>query len=581
MYSDFNSALKKKLSLPVTRNMAAAGVGSRAGRLAGSAIGTAGLLIFLNYQYVLVKPNVVQRLDEPPTRAPPRADPQPAPAPEASEAPSDARTDAALPFVGEHTNRISQLEAEVAVLREQLAQARAPVRAPARRSAGSASVAGAAAAAPAERECPHPCGPDGTCNRALGECSCPPHRTGRNCSEPMFPACASMWGYSLGSAPCGLPEATFPLTCECALQCDAANLLMRRMCVQHRPPTEEVARAMQRWRTGPMAERWTMTVLQSERTAAYLHEKAALSRQQNLCSGHGIRMPQLPRWLDPPGPVAEIPAAKFDPSGPAVCVCMPSHWGAQCEHEIRSRATCLNGCNGRGRCVHATCACEAGFWGADCSLRINPAGGYSSIDPPRPRSGVTASVYVYELPNRFTTWLAAQSNAHEWTHSWWFYDNDISLHQRLLASPYRTADPSEADFFFVPLYRSLGAYTAGWGPGVVTPKGWRAYGAALTLARTSWPYFDRPGGAAKHSARGTVRAARGRAGAAPPSRAAAQPGARLPAFLPLCSPACSDGDHVRRRLRRAGRVERRPLRARVGAAQGALGAQVHRAVGEA
>jgi len=306
-----------------------------------------------------------------------------------------------------------------------------------------------------------------------------------------------MWGFTIANAPCGLPEATFPITCECAAQCDDANLLMRRMCFEHRPPDDPGRYRNKRWHTGASDERWTMTVVDSPAMLQLLHERAEASRAASACNGHGILMPKLPRWLDPPGVVREIPEAHFDPKGEHVCVCEPTWWGAKCTDPLRSPGTCHNRCNGRGKCIGSVCACEEGFWGTDCSLRIDPAGGVSTLENGARApagSGVTAKVYVYELPGRFTTWLAAQSHAPEWTHSWWFYDNDISLHQRFLASPYRTSNPEEADYFFIPLYRSLGAYTAGWGPGVVTPKGWRAFMAAVGYVNRTWPYFARKGG---------------------------------------------------------------------------------------
>jgi hypothetical protein len=457
-------------------------------RLATGAIGAAGLLIFLNYQYVLVKPQVKRPAEEFAAHVVTQVGPSPVAAQGLSVAGAAGNAPTAYELIAtesyEHVERISLLEAELTALREQLA-AGAPVPALLR-----AVVTGGYA----EKPCPYPCGPDGTCNRAIGECSCPPHRTGKNCAEPMFPACASMFGYALQNAPCGLPEATFPLTCECAAQCDDANLLMRRMCFEHRPPGDVGRDRTRRWLSGSMADRWTMTVLDSPSMLAHINERAEASRQASQCSGNGIFMAQLPRWLDPHGPVTSIPPNKYNPEGPKVCNCMPTHWGDKCQHPMRSFSTCLNRCNGRGRCVESVCACEEGFWGADCSLRINPNGGYSLLDPPRPDHGVTAKVYVYELPGRFTTWLAAQSNAHEWTHSWWFYDNDISLHQRFLASPYRTANPEEADFFFVPLYRSLGAYTAGWGPGVITPKGWRAYTSAISFINQTFSMWRKDEG---------------------------------------------------------------------------------------
>lgn len=498
-------------------------------KVAGGAVAAAGLLIFLNYQFVLVRPITV---------------PADAPAGVRGSTPGVSITPSALtvlpPTTGaagggasaaltssvsaDHpstpTNareaRISALERELAQLRTELDLLRPSRTAPvADASATAASGApGTPAAVPAipgsgarsgsyERECPHPCGPNGTCNRATGECSCPPHLRGERCSEPMFPACANMWGFQITNAPCGLPEATFPITCECAAQCDDANLLMRRMCYEHRPPEDPGRSRNKRWHTGASDERWTMTVVDSPAMLQVIHERAEASRATSACNGHGIWMPKLPRWLDPPGVVPNIPLSHFDPNGESVCVCLPTWWGAKCTDPLRSPGTCHNRCTGRGKCVGSVCACDEGYWGTDCSLRVDPAGGVSKLEngAVAPEgSGVTAKVYVYELPGRFTTWLAAQSHAPEWTHSWWFYDNDISLHQRFLASPYRTTDPEEADFFFIPLYRSLGAYTAGWGPGVVTPKGWRAFMAAVGYVNRTWPYFSRNGGR-DHSAR--------------------------------------------------------------------------------
>ena len=36
------------------------------------------------------------------------------------------------------------------------------------------------------------------------------------------------------------------------------------------------------------------------------------------------------------------------------------------------------------------------------------------------------------------------------------YGVDVMLHQQLLRSKYRTLDPHDADFFFIPLHLSLG-----------------------------------------------------------------------------------------------------------------------------
>ena len=62
-------------------------------------------------------------------------------------------------------------------------------------------------------------------------------------------------------------------------------------------------------------------------------------------------------------------------------------------------------------------------------------------------------IYVYDLPPRFNIHLAAHfkfSSSGRWDDSW-LYGLDILIHRWLLHSPYRTLDPTEADFFFVPV----------------------------------------------------------------------------------------------------------------------------------
>ena len=62
-------------------------------------------------------------------------------------------------------------------------------------------------------------------------------------------------------------------------------------------------------------------------------------------------------------------------------------------------------------------------------------------------------IYVYDLPPRFNIHLAAHfkfSSSGRWDDSW-LYGLDILIHRWLLHSPYRTLDPAEADFFFVPV----------------------------------------------------------------------------------------------------------------------------------
>ena len=191
------------------------------------------------------------------------------------------------------------------------------------------------------------------------------------------------------------------------------------------------------------------------------------------------------------------------------CDCAPGWWGADCsypsEPAFRGRpndcthndsaplkcerpitntkrpppnrtlapAECPRGCGGRGVCEGGFCHCRAPYWGVDCALGGSDA----------PRCSARPCVYVYELPARMNV-LSFRSNGARWhTHE---SDEHMpqTLHLALLASPHRTADANEADFFFVPVWDFVGF---GWGSPAVY---WRAH----RYVTTAWPYFNRSGG---------------------------------------------------------------------------------------
>ena len=79
-------------------------------------------------------------------------------------------------------------------------------------------------------------------------------------------------------------------------------------------------------------------------------------------------------------------------------------------------------------------------------LRRKPYSWASLPPPPRGASrGLRPRVYVYDLPGYFNTWQGLHSPVLDWEEPVWFLE-------RLLNSPYRTADPDEADFFYIPLF---------------------------------------------------------------------------------------------------------------------------------
>ena len=72
-----------------------------------------------------------------------------------------------------------------------------------------------------------------------------------------------------------------------------------------------------------------------------------------------------------------------------------------------------------------------------------------------------------------------------------FYSAEISLHRYLLRSEYRTLDPDEADFFYVPAYSCC--FLINHQPNNLTKTG-VFHHKLLRYIRTSYPYFNRSDG---------------------------------------------------------------------------------------
>ena len=125
---------------------------------------------------------------------------------------------------------------------------------------------------------------------------------------------------------------------------------------------------------------------------------------------------------------------------------------------------------------------QEGFFGVDCSLSLGADGQvltsyerWAMANPPKEQeqsldsgslksnsgesgvSGVRPRVYVYELPQRFTSHLLYAHHPLEYNS---IYSAGRFLHMRLLASEFRTTDPEQADYFFVPVW----GRAAGSGP---------------------------------------------------------------------------------------------------------------------
>ncbi|CDP10069.1 unnamed protein product [Coffea canephora] len=160
-------------------------------------------------------------------------------------------------------------------------------------------------------------------------------------------------------------------------------------------------------------------------------------------------------------------------------------WGRFCEVPVQS--VCINQCAGHGYCRGGFCQCDKGWYGTDCSIPsvlssvaewpkwLRPA--QIKIPDSDKQTGkidnLTAVVakkrpliYVYDLLPEFNSLLLEgchfklecvnriydHRNETIWTNH--LYGAQMALYESLLASPHRTLNGEEADYFFVPVLDS-------------------------------------------------------------------------------------------------------------------------------
>ncbi|MQL79110.1 hypothetical protein Taro_011525 [Colocasia esculenta] len=152
--------------------------------------------------------------------------------------------------------------------------------------------------------------------------------------------------------------------------------------------------------------------------------------------------------------------------------------------EIPTTCSCVNQCSGHGHCRGGFCQCEKGWYGIDCSipsasspiqewpkwLRPSTVDLPESSDLKRGLVNIKAHVrkkrpliYVYDLPPEFNGHLLegrhfkfecvnriySDQNKTVWTDQ--LYGSQIALYESILASPHRTLNGEEADYFYVPI----------------------------------------------------------------------------------------------------------------------------------
>uniref|UniRef100_A0A5B6Z8Z3 EGF-like domain-containing protein n=1 Tax=Davidia involucrata TaxID=16924 RepID=A0A5B6Z8Z3_DAVIN len=305
--------------------------------------------------------------------------------------------------------------------------------------------------------CKNDCSGQGICNRELGQCRCFHGFSGEGCSERLNLNCNSpgskdqpygRWVVSICSAYCDTTRAM----CFCGEGTKYPNRPVAEACgFKIKLPSEP---------DGPKLTDWT---------------KADLD---NIFTTNGSK----PGWCNVDPVEAYNSKVQFKEECDCKYDCL---WGRFCEVPVL--CTCINQCSGHGHCRGGFCQCENGWYGTDCSIPsvlssirewprwLRPA--HISVPDDAQYTGNLVNlnavvekkrplIYVYDLPPEFISHLLEgrhfklecvnriydDRNATLWTDH--LYGSQMALYESILASPYRTLDGEEADFFFIPVLDS-------------------------------------------------------------------------------------------------------------------------------
>lgn len=305
--------------------------------------------------------------------------------------------------------------------------------------------------------CKNDCSGQGICNRELAQCRCFHGFAGEDCSKRQQLECNypgslerpyGPWVVSICPTYCDTTRAM----CFCGEGTKYPNRPVTEACgFQSKPPSEPGA---------PLSTDWAQSDL------------------ENVFTTNGSR----PGWCNVDPEEAYASKVKFKEG----CDCKyDGTFGQFCEVPVK--CTCLNQCSGHGYCRGGFCQCDSGWYGTDCSIPsalssirdwpqwLRP----STIHLPETAHLITDTVnidavvkkkrpliYVYDLPPEFNSHLLegrhwrfecvnriyTDQNATFWTDQ--LYGSQMALYESILASPYRTLNAEEADFFFVPVLDS-------------------------------------------------------------------------------------------------------------------------------
>lgn len=294
-------------------------------------------------------------------------------------------------------------------------------------------------------KCEEGCWEHGTCNEDLGICQCRINYAGPTCEDFAMPGCHLFKDSPESFIPCNLPS-----SCTCFAQCAKHFLQYTHT---YSPQYEQVCYS-------DIKEDGTII-----KDSMSLYGSSQVRLVMNSSWDEVSRVPVIPAdfqdgiWISPeecPDKCSGRGACQLlEDRHEKICHCPWVYGGISCEGPGGVPFFCFNDCSNHGTCFDGACKCERGFFGIDCSLYRDidgitrtllrsPLPWSKAVEIPPPETVFYPKVYVYELPGYMNTWAYQHSPWVDWPEQFYFLE-------RILASGHRTANPEEADFFFIPL----------------------------------------------------------------------------------------------------------------------------------
>ncbi|CAM6115149.1 unnamed protein product [Calypogeia fissa] len=359
--------------------------------------------------------------------------------------------------------------------------------------------------------CHNDCSGHGVCNHDLGECRCFHGYGGKGCEREVDFPCTSdepWWYLGWRSSWCGAKCDKRKAFCHCG----------EGTIYPHRPVVERCG-----------------FVHMSDGTTDYDTPDPLLFANNSTGEGFG--------WCNlDPNLINVYHDRKMIFPWNEKCYCMYDGYGGPfCDQPVES--VCINQCSGNGHCRGGSCACAEGWYGIDCSvpsklqsLSLDKWPSWlssSTINIPlkvssdsRERNVNTLQtlavekrrplIYIYDMPAELTShlregrqnrYLCSTRSYDEQNNTIWIddlYGAEVAVLESLLASPHRTNNPEEADYFYVPSFEACAREIVDAAPHTDMQEkylGLRGYYAsaefhkkAYDYIKENYPYWDRSGG---------------------------------------------------------------------------------------